>query len=259
MPPPPRATPARPASAGCGGFTLVELLVVIGIIAVLIAILMPSLNRARKQARTVACLSNLKQLHYAYTMYTIENRQKGFAYMISPEGFWQEQLRPYYAQVDDVRFCPEASDKSLALGWGGTTVPWKFFADGRDGSYGFNGWMYDLPGGRENGQISNTGPDYKPYYLKFTSGEAPRIPLFADCVWVDGFPKHDDVAPPGFTVGQGSQQAGINQTYRFIMSRHNKAINLVFADGHGEQVPLNGLWDLKWSGMFKRPATIPPY
>src|SRR5688572_27014252 len=81
---------------------------------------------------------------------------------------------------------------------------------------------------------------WKPYYLRLTSGEAPRIPLFADCVWVDGFPKHDDVAPPGFTLEQGSQQAGINQTYRFIMSRHNKSINLVFADGHGENVPLNG-------------------
>ena len=47
------------------GFTLIELLVVIAIIALLMAVLMPALSKAKKQARSTACLSNLKQIGLA--------------------------------------------------------------------------------------------------------------------------------------------------------------------------------------------------
>src|ERR1700722_17231776 len=96
-------------------FTLVELLVVIGIIALLIAILLPALNKARKSSNTVACLSNIKQLDIGLLQYFTDNKGHFSPYYDtnSPptkyQSDWMAQI-PNPDQMNGARLCPEAKD-----------------------------------------------------------------------------------------------------------------------------------------------------
>jgi prepilin-type N-terminal cleavage/methylation domain-containing protein len=113
-------------------FTLVELLIVIAIIALLIALLFPTISAARRQARVVACASNLHQLSLAFRMYVEANN--GNYNPAVP--YWPTALRPYWDKpvkgnpldwvlTDGVLRCPEAQDKTTTSTTGGAFEPWR--------------------------------------------------------------------------------------------------------------------------------------
>jgi prepilin-type N-terminal cleavage/methylation domain-containing protein len=94
------------------GFTLIELLVVISIIAVLLAVLLPSLSIVRMHAKRVASTSNMRQIGLAMELYTEDNRgffpetSHGLTGAAARERSWIYTLSSYIGDVNEVRICP---------------------------------------------------------------------------------------------------------------------------------------------------------
>ncbi len=108
-----RARPTRTLPRPSRAFTLVELLVVIGIIAILISILIGSLTRARRAARNSACCSNLRQIAIAFVHYALDNKNH-LPNPVGAEHGWEDFLHKYAPSLD-IYHCPADEDLFAAF------------------------------------------------------------------------------------------------------------------------------------------------
>ncbi len=98
------------------GFSLTELLVALGIVAVLVSLLIGGLARAREMARTTACLSNLHQLALAANEYAAHYRSAMPSDYFTPSGNWYQELKAYDTKMAENAVCPDATVPSGGVG-----------------------------------------------------------------------------------------------------------------------------------------------
>ncbi len=167
-------------------FTLVELLVVIAVIAILAALLLPVLSRTKLKAMQTQCLSNLKQMALAHTMYLSDYHETCFPYDTTTGNnlLWMGRLIDYQARVDTVRICPAASDTNAPDRFGTADKAWHH--DSKSpvkrwyGSYSLNGWLYSNLTNRNGAMPSK---DQDKVFKKETEVLMPsQTPVFSDSI-----------------------------------------------------------------------------
>jgi prepilin-type N-terminal cleavage/methylation domain-containing protein len=241
-------------------FTLIELLVVIAIIALLMAILMPALQRVKKQAKSVICQAHLKEWSTIFALYTDDNngffperRSGSMAY-----GRWMDSMREYYIAVEDIRLCPVAKkianpDMTPGVDWWGSTFvawgkvpPWDAGGQrtiGYYGSYGVNGYIY-VPVGSDV-----YGKPPKRFWRSINTKGGNYIPMFLDCYFWCGWPDDDDTPPEYDGHQMRSDEDAMN---RYCLNRHDGFTNAAFLDYSVRKVGLKELFTLNWHRGFNR-------
>jgi prepilin-type N-terminal cleavage/methylation domain-containing protein/prepilin-type processing-associated H-X9-DG protein len=227
------------------GFTLVELLVVIGIIAILISVLLPALNKARQQSLKVACSSNLRNCGQAIINYAVNNKGKlpaepvnvpgglGGAWMWDLTANMRDNMFVKYGASKGTMYCPVYQDQHR-------DVLWTY------GGFCVSGYLWFLPRvsiqniivlGNEQGPfvvypVIIDGPPKK-LLTKLTEKDAVKKELAADVIMSTMATAGPDTRYLGLTGGAVSVDGylvphGTSHTYKGLPIGGN----VLFLDGH---------------------------
>jgi prepilin-type N-terminal cleavage/methylation domain-containing protein/prepilin-type processing-associated H-X9-DG protein len=247
------------------GFTLVELLVVISIIALLLSVLIPSLSKTRELAKELVCKSNTRQCGVMFSAYTQSNDGKFHSRKYLDQGLEDEvtknhhvwpKLLERYSNNPKLLCCPTANNPEKNTGTFGT---WAYlnnppaqndWVPNTYGSLGINAWVVDmipLPGDTPN----------KMYWRRTDVKGASEVPVILDSMNWNGKVTYRD-EPPMF---EGDRTNGhSNRMQWFCVPRHSGGrLNVLFMDWSTRLVGVRSLWQLEWYRNYQKDRALDPY